>query len=115
VDEPGPDDDLGGCAGFIGWQTVLLVEVPVLMMGHGCRCLAVLCPAIIRPNYWEHQDEWEFAKAGLDGSSFYKAAGYSASGSQATSGFITSSLRPKIPNYKLQECHKENSIFHSNP
>jgi len=67
------------------------------------------------PTYWEHQDEWEFAKAGLDGSSFYKLP-LSCSGFTGNIGFHhIHHLSPKIPNYKLPECHKENPIFHVKP
>ena len=67
------------------------------------------------PTYWERKDEWQFAKAGLDGSSFYKLPAVLQWFTGNIGFHHIHHLSPKIPNYKLPECHKENDIFHVKP
>ena len=50
---------------LVGWQTFLLVEVPVLMMATAAGVWLFYVQHNFDPTYWEHQDEWQFAKAGL--------------------------------------------------
>jgi len=60
---------------------------------------------------WARHEEWNFATGAVEGSSFYKLP--------RVLQWITGSigyhhihhLSPKIPNYYLEKCYKENSIF----
>ena len=60
---------------------------------------------------WARHDEWNFATGAVEGSSFYKLP--------RALQWITGSigyhhihhLSPKIPNYYLEKCYKENAIF----
>jgi omega-6 fatty acid desaturase (delta-12 desaturase) len=60
---------------------------------------------------WARHDEWNFAAGAVEGSSFYKLP--------RVLQWITGSigyhhihhLSPKIPNYYLEKCYKENTIF----
>ena len=106
---------VGGLCWLIGWQTFLLVQLPVLMIGGGAGVWMFYVQHNFDPTYWERQDEWEFAKAGLDGSSFYKLP--------AILNWFTGNigfhhihhLSPKIPNYKLPECHEANPMLQVKP
>jgi omega-6 fatty acid desaturase (delta-12 desaturase) len=106
---------IGSLCWLIGWQTFLMVEVPVMILGAGIGVWMFYVQHNFDPTYWERQDEWEFAKAGLDGSSFYKLP----SVLQWFTGNIgfhhIHHLSPKIPNYKLPTAYNENEIFHIKP
>jgi omega-6 fatty acid desaturase (delta-12 desaturase) len=99
----------------IGWQALLLVEVPVLLLATSAGVWLFYVQHNFDGTYWERHDKWEFFKAGIDGSSFYKLP--------AILNWFTGNigfhhihhLSPKIPNYKLPKCHKENPIFQVRP
>ena len=106
---------IGALCWAIGWQTYLLVQVPVMILGAGAGVWMFYVQHNFDPTYWERQDEWQFVKAGLDGSSFYKLP--------AVLNWFTGNigfhhihhLSPKIPNYKLPACHQENPILQVKP
>ncbi len=80
---------------LIGWKAILLIELPIRLLA----CSAGVWLFYVQHNfdgaYWQRHDKWEFFKAGMDGSSFYKL--------------------PKIPNYKLEQAFKENPVFQIKP
>jgi omega-6 fatty acid desaturase (delta-12 desaturase) len=61
--------------------------------------------------YWEHTDDWEYAQAALQGSSYYKLPKVL----QWFTGNIglhhIHHLSSRIPNYALQQCHDDNPEF----
>jgi len=99
----------------IGWKALLLVEVPVLLLATSAGVWLFYVQHNFDGTYWERHDKWEFFKAGVNGSSFYKLP--------AILNWFTGNigfhhihhLSPRIPNYKLPECHKENPIFQVAP
>jgi omega-6 fatty acid desaturase (delta-12 desaturase) len=65
--------------------------------------------------YWERHAQWEFFKAGLNGSSFYKLPGILQWFTGNIGFHHIHHISPKIPNYKLPQCYKENPVFHIQP
>jgi acyl-lipid omega-6 desaturase (Delta-12 desaturase) len=106
---------IGSVCWAIGWQTYLLVQLPVMILGAGAGVWMFYVQHNFDPTYWERQDEWQFVKAGLDGSSFYKLPTVLQWFTGNIGFHHIHHLSPKIPNYKLPQCYKENSIFHIKP
>jgi len=100
---------------LIGWQTYLLVQVPVMILGAGAGVWMFYVQHNFDPTYWERQDQWEFTKAGLDGSSFYKLPAVLQWFTGNIGFHHIHHLSPKIPNYKLPECHEANPILQVKP
>ena len=65
--------------------------------------------------YWERAEEWDFVRAGLEGSSFYKLPRVLQWFSGNIGFHHIHHLSPRIPNYKLEKCHKENPLFQIEP
>jgi omega-6 fatty acid desaturase (delta-12 desaturase) len=61
--------------------------------------------------YWERGDNWDYTRAALQGSSYYKLPKVL----QWLSGNIgfhhIHHLSPRIPNYNLQRCHESDRLF----
>ena len=106
---------IGALCWLIGWQAYLLVQVPVMILGAGAGVWMFYVQHNFDPTYWERQSEWEFAKAGLDGSSFYKLPAVLQWFTGNIGFHHIHHLSPKIPNYKLPECHAANPIFQVKP
>jgi acyl-lipid omega-6 desaturase (Delta-12 desaturase) len=106
---------IGSLCWLIGWQTYLMVQLPVLILGGGAGIWMFYVQHNFDPTYWERQDEWEFAKAGLDGSSFYKLPAILQWFTGNIGYHHIHHLSPKIPNYKLPECHEANPMLQVKP
>jgi len=61
--------------------------------------------------YWEREDEWDYATAALQGSSFYKLPKILQWFSGNIGYHHIHHLSAKIPNYNLERCHKAHEIF----
>jgi len=100
---------------LFGWKAYLIVQLLVIFFGASVGIWLFYVQHNFEDAYWERHDKWDFLKAGLQGSSFYKLP--------AVLNWFTGNigfhhihhLSPKIPNYKLPKAFKENSIFHVKP
>jgi omega-6 fatty acid desaturase (delta-12 desaturase) len=99
----------------VGWQAFLLVEVPVLFLAASGGVWLFYVQHNFDPTYWERHDSWQFFKAGMDGSSFYKLPKILQWFSGNIGFHHIHHLSPKIPNYKLEQCHRENPLFQIEP
>jgi len=100
---------------LIGWKEYLLIQAPILFIATSVGVWLFYVQHNFDGTYWERQDKWEFLKAGLDGSSFYKLPGILQWFTGNIGYHHIHHLSPRIPNYKLPKCHKENPLFHVRP
>jgi omega-6 fatty acid desaturase (delta-12 desaturase) len=61
--------------------------------------------------YWQKAPEWDYATAALMGSSYYKLPRILQWFSGNIGFHHIHHLSPKIPNYKLEQCHRETPLF----
>jgi len=100
---------------MVGWKAVLLIELPVWLITSSVGVWLFYVQHNFDPTYWERHDKWEFFKAGMDGSSFYKLPKILQWFSGNIGFHHIHHLSPKIPNYKLEQCHRENTLFQIEP
>jgi omega-6 fatty acid desaturase (delta-12 desaturase) len=97
---------------LIGWRAYLLIQVPVMALGATAGVWLFYVQHQFDGVYWEDHEEWDYLHAALRGSSYYKLPRVL----QWLTGNIgfhhVHHLGPRIPNYLLEKCHRENSIFH---
>jgi acyl-lipid omega-6 desaturase (Delta-12 desaturase) len=96
---------------FIGFKAVLAIQLPTMLIGATIGVWLFYIQHQFEDTYWEHSDEWEFAQAALQGSSYYKLPKLL----QWITGNIglhhIHHLSVRIPNYALQACHDDNPEF----
>ena len=97
---------------LIGFKNFLLVEFPILAIATGVGVWLFYVQHNFETTYWERQENWDFASAGLKGSSFYKLPKILQWFSGNIGFHHIHHLNPRIPNYNLPKCHRENAIFH---
>jgi acyl-lipid omega-6 desaturase (Delta-12 desaturase) len=61
--------------------------------------------------YWDRGREWDYTRAALEGSSFYKLPKILQWFSGNIGFHHIHHLSARIPNYNLEACHRENSLF----
>ncbi len=100
---------------LIGWEAFLLVEVPILLLACSAGVWLFYVQHNFDPTYWERHTNWEFFHAGMDGSSYYKLPKVLQWFTGNIGFHHIHHLSPKIPNYKLEQCHNENPEFQIAP
>ncbi len=65
--------------------------------------------------YWERRPDWDFAKAALEGSSFYKLPKVLQWFSGNIGFHHIHHLSPRIPNYELERAHHSEPMFQNAP
>jgi len=98
-----------------GWMAFLLVEAPILLVAFCAGVWLFYVQHNFEPTYWERHAEWEFFNAGMDGSSFYKLPKLLQWFTGNIGFHHIHHLSPRIPNYKLEECHNDNPEFQIEP
>jgi omega-6 fatty acid desaturase (delta-12 desaturase) len=106
---------IGGIASVVGLQAWLLVQIPTAVLAGTLGVFMFYVQHQFEDVYWESSDQWSYADAALQGSSYLKLPRLF----QFFTGNIglhhVHHLSAKIPNYNLQRAHDENSIFHDVP
>jgi omega-6 fatty acid desaturase (delta-12 desaturase) len=99
----------------IGLPAFLITLLPVVAIGGAGGIWMFYVQHQFEGTYWAHHDAWDYFTACLQGSSYYKLPAIL----QWFSGNIglhhIHHLSPRIPNYRLQECHDENPVFQIKP
>jgi omega-6 fatty acid desaturase (delta-12 desaturase) len=100
-----------GLSWLIGWQALLLVHLPVLVISSTAGVWLFYVQHQFEDTYWESHPDWKYAAAALQGSSYYKLPKVL----QWFTGNIglhhIHHLSPKIPNYNLQQCYEANPLM----
>ncbi len=100
---------------FLGWQAVLLVQLPSAMIAGAVGIWLFYVQHQFEDVYWDRHDTWKHPDSALRGSSHLKLP----KALQFFSGNIglhhVHHMNPRIPNYNLQRAHDENPVFHNVP
>jgi acyl-lipid omega-6 desaturase (Delta-12 desaturase) len=99
----------------IGWQSFLLVQGTIFMMSGSAGIWLFYVQHTFEDSYFEEDKDWEYVKAAVEGSSFYKLPKLL----QFLTGNIgyhhVHHLSPRVPNYLLEEAHNETQPLQNVP
>lgn len=96
---------------LIGFENYLLVQVPIIMTATTVGVWLFYVQHQFEDVYWERHEEWDYVAAALDGSSFYKLPKVLQWFSGNIGFHHIHHLSPRIPNYRLEECHNATPAF----
>ena len=87
----------------IGWQAFLLIQLPILFVSGMLGIWLFYVQHQFEDSYFEDEEKWDYVKAAIDGSSYYKLPKLL----QWVTGNIgfhhVHHLSPKVPNYNLEK------------
>lgn len=90
----------------VGWQSFLLVQGSIFFLSGSVGIWLFYVQHTFEDSYFVEDKQWEYVKAAVEGSSFYKLPKIM----QFLTGNIgfhhVHHLSPRVPNYKLEEAHK---------
>jgi acyl-lipid omega-6 desaturase (Delta-12 desaturase) len=100
---------------LIGFQNYMMIYLPVSLFASTLGVFLFYVQHNFEDTYWRYHPEWDYTRAALEGSSYYKMPRMM----QWFTGNIglhhIHHLSPRIPNYLLEKCHKENPDFQNVP
>ena len=99
----------------IGLKAFFMVQLPILWIGTAAGVWLFYVQHNFDGMYWERHEKWDFVKAGLEGSSFYKLPKLLQWFTGNIGFHHIHHLSPRIPNYLLELCHLENPILQVRP
>lgn len=99
----------------IGWQEFLMIQGPIFLLSGMAGVWLFYVQHQFEHTYFENEEEWDYVRAALEGSSFYNLP--------KILHWITGNigfhhihhLSPKVPNYNLPKAHKNTPFLQKVP
>lgn len=99
----------------IGWKSFLLVQAPIFLISGTLGIWLFYVQHTFEDSYFEEDKHWEYVRAAVEGSSFYKLPKLL----QWLTGNIgyhhVHHLSPRVPNYMLEEVHNNTAPLQNVP
>lgn len=96
---------------LIGFKTFLLIQVPVLFFASIAGVWLFYVQHQFEDVIWERTENWDYKAIAMEGSSYLKLPKVLQWFSGNIGFHHIHHLSPKIPNYNLEKCVRENVIF----
>ncbi len=103
----------GAMTFLFGLKAYLIIQLTALMVAGSAGIWLFYVQHQFEGVYWERRDEWDYAAAALQGSSYYKLPRVLQWFSGNIGFHHIHHLSPRIPNYNLEKCHKADPLFQS--
>ncbi len=100
---------------LIGFHTFAILQLSILFVTSTMGVWLFYVQHQYEGVYWQRHDEWDYATAALEGSSFYKLPKVLQWFTGNIGFHHIHHLSPRIPNYNLERCHNENPLFQIEP
>jgi len=88
----------------VGWRTLLLVQLPVLVLGGAAGVWLFYVQHQFESTYWAHDDAWDLERSAFEGSSYYDLPAILHWFSGNIGYHHLHHLASRVPNYRLREC-----------
>jgi len=102
-----------GLSRLVGWKAYLIIQIALVMIAGSAGVWLFYVQHQFEGAYWERREHWDYVKAALQGSSFYKLPKILQWFSGNIGFHHIHHLSPRIPNYHLEKCHRAEPLFHS--
>ncbi|NUP98565.1 MAG: fatty acid desaturase [Armatimonadetes bacterium] len=96
----------------VGLKALLLVQLPIMALAASAGVWLFYVQHQFDEAYWVHQPDWDYTEVALQGSSYYKLPRLLQWFTGNIGFHHVHHLSPRIPNYRLEQCHRENAMFH---
>lgn len=97
---------------LIGWQSFVIVQGTIMFVAGALGIWLFYIQHTFEDSYFEEESEWDYVKAAVEGSSYYKLPRVL----QWVTGNIgfhhVHHLSPRVPNYHLEEAHNSTPPLH---
>jgi omega-6 fatty acid desaturase (delta-12 desaturase) len=95
----------------VGLKAYLILQVIIIAVAGGAGMWLFYVQHQFEEVHWERGEDWDYAAAALEGSSFYKLPKILQWFSGNIGFHHIHHLGPSIPNYNLERCHRAEPMF----
>ncbi|WP_458414741.1 fatty acid desaturase [Schinkia sp. CFF1] len=99
----------------IGWKDFLLVQGPIFLISGSIGVWLFYVQHTFEDSYFEQDENWDFVKAAVKGSSYYKLPKILQWFTGNIGFHHVHHLSPKVPNYKLEAVHNNTTPLQNVP
>ena len=99
---------IAGLIWLVGLKAFILVQLPISVISSSAGAWLFFVQHQFEDTYWADAENWDFSKAALYGSSYYKLPKILQWFTGNIGFHHIHHLSPRIPNYLLEKCQKEN-------
>lgn len=96
---------------LMGWRAFLLIQIPIIYIATSAGVWLFYVQHQFEDVVWTRNKDWDYKKMAMEGSSYLKFPRILQWFSGNIGFHHVHHLSPKIPNYNLEKCHKENKLF----
>lgn len=100
-----------GLASIFGFGAWLVIQLTILTVASAAGVWLFYVQHQFEDVYWERRPDWDYARAALEGSSFYKLPRILQWFSGNIGFHHIHHLSPRIPNYELERAHNAEPMF----
>ena len=100
-----------GLIWVFGFKAYLVIQLAVIMLAGSAGVWLFYVQHQFEGVYWERRENWDYVTAALKGSSFYRLPKVLQWFTGSIGFHHIHHLRPGIPNYNLELCHKAVPLF----
>jgi omega-6 fatty acid desaturase (delta-12 desaturase) len=104
---------VAGLGSIFGFKNYLLIQLIITSVAGSGGVWLFYVQHQFEGAYWERDEDWDYTRAALDGSSFYKLPKILQWFSGNIGYHHIHHLSARIPNYNLQACHEADPLFHA--
>ena len=97
--------------GMIGFKAYFMIQLPIIMIAASMGVWMFYVQHQFEDTYWDVKPQWDYYKEAMEGSSFYKLPRVLQWFTGNIGFHHIHHLSPRIPNYFLERCYKENPLF----
>ncbi len=95
----------------VGFVNTVLIYFPILLISSAAGIWLFYVQHQFEGAYWEQRENWDYVAAALQGSSFYNLPRVLQWFSGNIGFHHIHHLSPRIPNYHLERCHENSTLF----
>ena len=100
-----------GMSLLIGLKAYLMIQIPIFFIGSAVGVWLFYVQHQFEGVYWDRDDNWDYVTVAMEGSSFYALPRVLHWFTGNIGYHHIHHLSPRIPNYNLARCHRENEIY----
>ncbi len=100
-----------GLIALFGLKAYLIIQLTILLVAGAAGVWLFYVQHQFEGVYWERNEQWDYATAALQGSSFYRLPRVLQWFSGNIGFHHIHHLSPRIPNYHLEKCHQSEPLF----
>ncbi|SDJ84182.1 fatty acid desaturase [Sediminibacillus albus] len=90
----------------IGWQALVIIQGTILFVSGSLGIWLFYVQHQFEDSYFENEEEWDYVKAAVDGSSYYKLPKVMQWMTGSIGFHHVHHLNPRVPNYHLEQAHE---------